>query len=406
MKNKILKKIELELSNFYSNGDKRRSLDNRLAYVLFLAYYYALKKDSAIQEKIYLHLEICMESYSENISDSTLFNGFTGLGWTMQHLYKLGLLSLEDIESLEDLDQFVEQSLERDFQTENMDFIYGMIGKATYFFERHSTVDCTKQLTKIFKYYSSLSNQVHPTNTAYAAKEKEKTKENINYSTNLGLAHGVPSVIVFLSKLYEIGICKKEVHQELEKLVSWFLRQKLKENNDLGTFSTTTKETATHVGRLAWCYGDLGIVTALQHAQNVLKSEGLEKEILQILKKSAKRTLKTSGVRIEGDKVDNNVCHGVAGIVQIYSNFSKKYKDTEIQHAYKYWYNILLQNIDINKEFLNCYSYQGADKDIWTKEASLINGLTGIGLVLLSQEDKIAQLPCTWDTVFLMDIIK
>ena len=154
-----------------------------------------------------------------------------------------------------------------------MDFIYGMIGKATYFFERHPTVDCTKQLTKIFNYYATLSNQEHPINAAYA--EMERGKEEHAYSTNLGLAHGVPNVIVFLSKLHKIGICKEEVYQELEKLVSWFLKQKLKENNDLGTFSTSTNE--NYLGRLAWCYGDLGVTIALQHAQSVLRDENLEK---------------------------------------------------------------------------------------------------------------------------------
>jgi lantibiotic modifying enzyme len=401
MENTILEKIELELANSYSKNNDLCSLNDRLAYVLFLSYYYFLEKNDSIKDKIYPHLETCIEYYSENPSDSTLFNGFTGLGWLMQHLYNLEILSLEDIESLEDLDEFVEQSLERDFQTQNMDFIYGMIGKATYFFERHPTVDCTKQLTKIFKYYSNLSNQEHPTNAAYAERKKEDDRD---YSVNLGLAHGVPNVIVFLSKLYQIGICKEEVYKELEKLVSWFLKQKLKDTNDLGTFSTTTEETATHLGRLAWCYGDLGIVTALQHAQNVLKRESLEKEILQILKKSTKRKLETSGVFTQNNKVDNNICHGVAGVAHIYYNFSKLYENIEIQDAYEYWYTMLLKNTDANKEFLNCYSYQGAKKDIWTKEATLINGLAGIGLVLLSQEDKIKKLPCTWDTIFLMDI--
>ena len=146
IKEQILTTIESKLSDFYLKTDSSCSLNDRISYVLFLAHRYLEKKSPTLKDEIYLQLNICIDYFTTKTTDSTFINGFTGLAWLMQHLYHLELLEKPEIEILNQLDEFIEESCQTDYRTQNLDLLYGLIGKGFYFLERYLTTDTKKQL--------------------------------------------------------------------------------------------------------------------------------------------------------------------------------------------------------------------------------------------------------------------
>ncbi|MEW7278161.1 lanthionine synthetase LanC family protein [Aquimarina sp. 2201CG1-2-11] len=145
--------------------------------------------------------------------------------------------------------------------------------------------------------------------------------------------------------------------------------------------------------RLAWCYGDLGIGIFLLRVAETLKDEQLYKESLAILKKTTKRRDKE-----EASVVDAGLCHGACGILNIYNYLYKKTGDSLFKSAADFWAQETLQMATVKDGFAGYAAWHGS-KEKWIPEVSLLEGVAGIGLTIISY---LTSAEMKWDECLLI----
>lgn len=154
---------------------------------------------------------------------------------------------------------------------------------------------------------------------------------------NFGIAHGIPGILLFLRKMFEIRICPNKC-KELIKGGIAFLESQM-HFSDIYTsifFDICDLKYNGGNSRLSWCYGDLGIAYAfiLFSLTEGLECEKLNKTALRILKYTTnRRNLKHTGVK------DAGLCHGCIGIAHMYNRLYQITQKDFLLKSATYWYN-------------------------------------------------------------------
>ena len=107
---------------------------------------------------------------------------------------------------------------------------------------------------------------------------------------NLGLAHGIPSILKFCVQCFKQGICPDKTSQLANEIIAYLLDNMNREIHS-SYFPNFIEEgrNADQSSRVAWCYGDLGVGYILYQAGVAFKKTDLTDLALQILRHSAKR---------------------------------------------------------------------------------------------------------------------
>ena len=148
--------------------------------------------------------------------------------------------------------------------------------------------------------------------------------------------------------------------------------------------------------RLAWCYGDLGIASALDQAGKTMKETNWINKSLEILLFAAiqRRNLEDNMVR------DAGLCHGTAGIGHIFYRMWWNTRLPEFKVAADYWFNQTLKMARFPDGLagFKCFRMQD-DHPMWLNKYELLEGISGIGLAMLTYY---YQTEPTWDECLLL----
>ena len=214
-------------------------------------------------------------------------------------------------------------------------------------------------------------------------------------SFNFGVSHGMYGFVAVLNKL----LARKINPDKCEAMIRLIIDFTFKQQKDFvidGVFFPNRIGKGipdSKYNRLAWCYGDLGILNVLHTSSIFLKDIILQEKVIQMLvNTSHRKDMETTMMN------DIWLCHGTSGAAHI---FKRLYKSTEIKDfkfAADYWYMKTLEQLDrgspqIKKSNSHLGSY--ARKDM----TGFLNGYAGLGLSLMSalQTDDI-----DWDEMILM----
>jgi lantibiotic modifying enzyme len=145
--------------------------------------------------------------------------------------------------------------------------------------------------------------------------------------------------------------------------------------------------------RLAWCYGDLGIAMSLWQAGIALQNEAWKNKALEILLFAAekRRDLQQNWVK------DAGLCHGTAGIAHIFYRMWWNTHIPEFKNAANYWMNETLKMATFTDGLAGFKTWHG--KEGWVNSCGLLEGISGIGLALLTYYYEIEP---TWDECLLL----
>jgi lantibiotic modifying enzyme len=213
-------------------------------------------------------------------------------------------------------------------------------------------------------------------------------------SYNLGLAHGIPSIISLLSKIVEQNIYSEESKVLLEKSVSWLLKRK-QASTKLSIFANNYHYgSAENDSRLAWCYGDLGIAMSLLSAGIAAKNKNWQQEAISIgLHASRRRNLKENSV------LDVCLCHGTTGIAHTFNRLYHYTKVEEFKDASIYWYLKTFEFFELHGH-VKVWNRKPNQSDFgWLKEYSILEGGGGVALSLISA---ISDIEPKWDRSLLL----
>ncbi len=364
---------------------------------LFFAYLKATGVRPGAGEVASRYLRIACDAVAREPMAFSLYNGFTGIAWAVQHIARI---AGEPPDDLSEIDGAVEQLADQAQRPAVYDLIDGLVGVGVYCLERDGSPRAQRALELIVEHLFELAEISGGESTWFTHPElmvEHQRQAHPEGFYNLGLAHGVPGIIALLAKAFSAGVAREKAGRLLEGSVRWLLRQRLPAGQASRFPPFVGPNCQLTESRLAWCYGDTSVVSALLLAARYTGLNGWEKEALAIAAQATARDPATSGV------TNAAFCHGAAGLAHIFDRIHNAYPDQRFANAAEYWLKRTLQFREPGKGIAG-YSLWKTDSErnpVLKGNLSLLEGIAGIGLSLLAAVSRME--PC-WDRMLQLDI--
>ncbi|MEZ5196408.1 MAG: lanthionine synthetase C family protein [Bacteroidales bacterium] len=378
--------VSIESDNYITNN----FIGDKLGAALFLVYYSKYKQ----KQKYYnIGFEFISEIFDVYSSDFSNPLGLSKFGWFVEHLSKNDFISIDTNYALSDIDEFLFSIMIKTAQDGNYDFLHGAISYGLYFLNRVPN-------RKTDKYLGELITTLEKTCIDSGNNQKKwlsvlnSEKDLSGY--NISLSHGIASLIVFFSKIYNRNIERDKTSILLKGSIKYLINQKLDITKYNSFFSMWAKESMDKItsSRLAWCYGDLGIAVSMWHSSQVLNDRKLENDAISIFLHSSKRKkLDENGV------IDAGFCHGTSGIAHIFNRMYGYTGIEELKVASNYWFLQTLKMSQFKDGIAGYKTWLTERYGGWKNNISLLEGVSGIGLTMISA---VSNIEPTWDECLLL----
>jgi lantibiotic modifying enzyme len=243
-----------------------------------------------------------------------------------------------------------------------------------------------------FKYQDHGGYWLTPS-TFYYSKDSRKI---LNY----GIPHGSNGIALFLLKCCEVYNLHVELMPILESYVNRLIDQLSIKKNKLKYCYFSNEASGT--GKLGWCYGDQSIAFTLLRYYEVFDSERAKEKSYELIHQAAAKSLKQTGVRYysQYDFYDLCLCHGTSGIAYMWHKMYQITNDDNLKALADDWLNITLDSLEVFLPQLEKISRLEKGNREFDTSMGFLNGLSGVGLVLISfLNPKLSN----WDKLLLLD---
>lgn len=358
---------------------------------LFNFYYARYKSDQEAYNTGFSLVSTILDNVNGDNIDFTFSNGLAGIGWTIEHLAKNDFFDFNSDELLSELDNFLYPLMINQIRSGNYDFMRGGIGIGLYFLNRRASVNISQYIHNFVDALDEVSEK-SINGIKWISVLYQETGEK---GYNISLSHGIASIIEILSRTYKYNINRIKSKYLLEGAIKYLLNQKL-ENGFNSIYPALSLESTKkpEASRLAWCYGDLGISVALWHASQALGRKDWEEEAILTFHHAAKRRdFKKNRV------IDARICHGTAGIAHI---FHRMYLNTGVEtlkETADFWFKQTIDMAKFEDGLAGYKTWRSEEYGGWHNSPGLLQGVTGIGLALLSVVSDDAP---SWDECLLL----
>lgn len=397
--NKSLKEnIELKINEIYKEIKKDNSsiislMGGKMGGIIFLHQLFKINPTIEILTTLNSTIENSFSKINE-INHTSFASGLSGLGWAYNYLSKCNTLTSDIEPFLLQVDEVIENSLDKMIKSNDYDFLHGAIGHSVYLFGRNNY----KLLSKIV---NEIDNSAIKGKNGYCWISNFIISENMPSKEvyNISLSHGSSAIIVFLSKFLNLKsddvVSINKAKHILREAVKFILSCKM--NNLYSIFPSICEiknYTEKRSSRLAWCYGDLGISIALWQAGNVLQDDNIKQEAINTCLHSTNRKTEENTMII-----DTGICHGSSGVAHIFNKMYDYTGKEDFKNAANYWIEKTLKMATFEDGLAGYKKYQGTTSEKWQIDYGLLEGIAGIGLVLLSH---ISEEKPSWDECLLL----
>jgi lantibiotic biosynthesis protein len=324
--------------------------------------------------------EILNETWTNPVlaTNMTFCTGISGFYWILVNLHERGLI---DDTSMAVIDfKKMEQNSFDLIDDGNYDFLHGCIGisySLLYMPRRYyDNIESYTQkiLEELTKRMDNESGMIHDFDFV-----NNKSKPN---KINLGLAHGIPSVLKYSLECYKKNVCPVLSKGIAEKVIDYIITHANSDKNEsYYGYAIEDEHIEDSIGsRLAWCYGDLTIAYILYQASVVLSRSEIGEYAMEIFSHCLlRKEPENTGV------FDAGFCHGSAGIAHIYNKMWHQTGDDRFKKATEYW---LAETLNYSQFEDGIIGYKKFDPELkggpYVSDPSLLEGTIGIALVLFS----------------------
>ncbi|HEX3554832.1 MAG TPA: lanthionine synthetase C family protein [Thermoanaerobaculia bacterium] len=359
---------------------------------LFFSYLDQVRPGEGYDDLAMELLEQAVTATAEFPLSPSLYSGFSGVAWTMEHLRG----RLYEDEDGEDTGEEVATALVEHVGLTpwrgHYDVISGLVGFGVYALERLPRPGGEECLRRVVARLSETAEH-DPQGVTWLTGPELMPERDLelfpagNY--NLGVAHGVPGVIGLLGLAQTAGV---ECRALLDGAVAWLLAQKLPPGSGSIFSYCVAAGVESRSTRVAWCYGDLGIAATLLVAGRAVGQRDWEREAVEIARQAAERTLEESGMQ------DGGICHGAAGIAHLFNRLHQATGDPALGAAARRWID---QTLALQQPGVGIGGFQmwvpNEDRELgWRDEAGFLTGSSGVGLALLAAATEVEP---EWDRV-------
>lgn len=366
-------KIEI-IADYLCRPQSYKALDNSLFYgkagvSMFMHYAGNYFKEPRYQSLSFELLENVMEKISRSSVSLGYCHGVLGVLWYIKHLIRYNVLDKDYSDIYADVEEFIFERGLYEIKEGKFDFLHNGLGKLYFFI--YDDISCD-QRGYIQRLVSELENYMHKI-THYERLQ-------------LGIAHGVASILLLCTKLIEMDYCADRARVMADKIYHQILFRR----NEADAFNFFNCDTRLPFNRYTWCNGTAGLLYALVRYVHTV-DHGQKEEIVALAKEKARlNDHKKLGLH------DACICHGTAGIMQIYNRLYNLYGYDEFKEAKKLW-NYKTRLFGLFPDGIAGYKTWGGNG--FLINPTLLDGLSGIGLSLMSYVDE-SIMP--WDEVFLL----
>lgn len=337
-------------------------------------------------------LEHAMDAVATTPMSASLYEGLLGIAWAVAHLGEQpgGGDALNDVDSL--LLDLLRRPWHGDFDLTN-----GLVGIGVYARERLPSSAAEEMLTLVITQLDSLAVKGPDGLAWFTRPELLPADARMNYAPggyyNLGMAHGVPGVIAFLSHADVLGVERNKVRRLLDDAIRWLLARRI-DSSGAGQFPRCIGPgIVPEPAKAAWCHGDPGVAMALMLAAKRTGQSHGELAAAAIGRWSAQQ------LREEPQVAEAGFCHGAAGLAHLYHRLYRATGDALFKAAAVTW---VRRTLDMRTDrgiggYLALTGSHG--KTVWTPEPGMLTGAAGIGLALLAASTSIEPF---WDRIYLL----
>lgn len=397
MKIQIQNKIDEIFHSIQNQNVTEIGLLNGLSGVNLFLFYYSKNityNKEKIDKSIADNFLKIINTISKGSSIHTHCSGLSGFMWSLEHFIKNCYIEREDCDILNQLDELLSIKMKSDLNKNNLDFLHGAIGCGLYFVNHLSEKNSIKYLDElvdgILMYgIKGTGNELKWEYTVTDLNDKPKKAYNIS------LSHGMSSIIAFMSKAKKCGYNNPKIEIIVEGGINFLLNNIIDHTLHGSYFSSwVCIDEPISGSRLAWCYGDLGIASAIWQAGNIFCNEEWKNKAIEVFQFAATR--KHLG---KNAVMDAGLCHGTAGIGHIFYRMWWNTKHLEFKDAADYWFSETLKMAS-HKDGLAGYKTWHTEKyGGFQNEVGVLDGVSGIGLALLSY---CFEVEPTWDECLLL----
>ena len=211
--------------------------------------------------------------------------------------------------------------------------------------------------------------------------------------TNLGLAHGIPGVVAILARYLAAGVDVPRTRVLLDGAATYLRSVAGPEAGN--RYAAWLPARGAWTGRVAWCYGDLGVAVALLSAATATGRDEWRRDALELARGMAARSFESSQVQ------DGGLCHGAAGVAHLFNRLAQATGDAGLAKAADAWFGhtLAIRRSDGLGGFPRALYNDGNPS--FEPSADLLNGAIGVALALHAA---ISPIEPAWDQLLLADL--
>lgn len=383
----VLRTVDTSSSNIsLMGGETGRALFFLSCYPLFLE-----------EEDLEMAAEIIQDTTVKILSNPiypyTFSSGLAGFGWLLAFVDREELMDLGADQILEQLDEHLGSFMLMQTARANFDYLHGAMGVGLYFLARKQSAKRDAYLVQLIKALAEAATWTDQhCKWTFFNPEEGLLKEGVY---NLGLSHGIPSILMFLIKAHQQNIWPEKTKQLIEGAAN-FLVSAAHEIPQKGAYYPNEINVESKIvnSRLGWCYGDLGIAYSLLKSVEISKDQKVEEFAFKVLD----HTLLRLDLH-ENYVYDAGFCHGAAGIAHIFHQLYLLTHQDRFKQGAAFWLQQTLQMAQHTDGLAGYKSFKNADGGVWHNDPSLLEGLAGIGLALMASPHNESQ---PWNEIFLL----
>jgi len=326
----------------------------------------------------------------------SLYAGFSGTGWAIEHL-RHGFFDGDD-DLTAPIDGALDELLERP-DHEPYELIRGVAGYGMYLLERLPHPGAADLVGRVIDHLEATAERSEAGCTWFTRSDWQsegQRRMTPGGCYNLGVAHGVPGVLGFLATAHRMGVTDPRIERLAEGTVRWLSSQRLPDDGSSAFPSSSAPATGPVPARTAWCYGDLGITVVLLLAARSFGRPEWEDEAIALAHAAAARSVQTAGV------VDACLCHGFAGNGHLFLRLYQATGDPVLREAALTWIGHALAFRRPGEGVAGFPSWRPDDDGgAWAADPGFLMGTAGVGLALLAAASDVEP---EWDRVMLLSI--
>ena len=329
----------------------------------------------SLKKTFNMYLDNCLKNMSNGPTYHTYSNGLAGTLVGLKHLQNIGMINIDMKEFESQIESYLVNKMIVDLDSDNYDFLHGAIGVGIYL---QKAFPQKSYHNLIISYLDNHRIQDSDNSFKWPSSIMKGNTNEMETVYNISLSHGMSSIAVYLSRLIATGNNSRRITDLLSGTVNFILDQEIDSKQYGSFFPPVSKEFSVSASRMGWCYGDLSVAMSVFQAGLVTENNNWKQKALEVLNfATGRRDLQNGAVH------DAGLCHGSAGIAQIFRRAYLLTGEKKFRECSYYWIDVTI-NYAMFKDGLAGYKSRRGEEPFWVCEYGMLTGIAGIGLALLS----------------------